>query len=68
MICLFSQMKLLLKSCAEADRVKEELKTVGDTLNLEHVSFECKESDGGSSSNRLVPQRLFCAAGVFVQT
>lgn len=58
MICLFSQVRLLLKSAAEADEVKEELKTFRETLVLEHLPFEFKDSEGESPSSNRPPPTL----------
>lgn len=39
------QVRLLLKSAAEAEEVKEELKAFRETLTIDHMAFEFKESD-----------------------
>lgn len=39
------QVRLLLKSSAEAEEVKEQLKAFRETLTVDHLTFEFKDSD-----------------------
>lgn len=48
MFLFFSQVRLLLKSPTEAEEVKEELKAFRETLTVEPMAFEFKESEGES--------------------
>lgn len=47
-VSVFSQVRLLLKSPTEVEEVKEELKAFRETLTVEPMAFEFKESEGES--------------------